>query len=75
MKQKQKTAISLLEDKTLKKVYVNSPRSFEKVQENSRHEIVAIPIHQLQRVSRNTAWRKACLEAGVAASRLFYKTS
>lgn len=39
----------------LKKVYVNRPRSIEELQENSRHEIPTIPIHQLQRVSRNIA--------------------
>jgi hypothetical protein len=39
----------------LKKVYVNRPRSIEEFQENSRHEIPTMPIHQLQRVSRNIA--------------------
>jgi hypothetical protein len=50
---------------TLKeKVYINNPHSLEELQANIRHEISAVPIQQLRRVSVNifSLW-DACLEA------------
>jgi hypothetical protein len=38
---------------TLKKVYVNNLHSLEELEANIRHEISAIPVHQLRCVSRN----------------------
>jgi hypothetical protein len=50
---------------TLKEnVYVNNPHSSEELQVNIRHEISAIPVQQLRRVSRNIFPQcEACLEA------------
>jgi hypothetical protein len=43
---------------------VNNPHSLEELQENIRHEISAIPVQQLRRVSRNIFSRcEAFLEA------------
>jgi hypothetical protein len=52
-------------------MYVNNPHSLEQLKENIRHEISAIPVQQLQRVSTNIFSR---CEARLEAESIHFET-